>query len=411
VAVRVLPGSGTDAVLGVQPSRVFRPVSLEEAEEAVQKSAGEGLRLAFVGGGTELELGAPPSALDAVISTQGLDRVLEYAPLDQIVTVESGVTLATLQALLKTKGQMLALDPPWSDRATVGGVVATNAFGPRRTRYGSVRDLIIGVTLIRADGTRAKGGGKVVKNVAGFDLPKLMVGSLGSLGLISTVTFRLHPLPESSSTVVFPRVAPPALGRVVTEMRKAQLEPAAVAALWSEKGLDLGCRFEGFEAGVRKQRDGLSALAGALDLPVEVLDGPAADGFWSRHTSLREAPATVRAKLATLPTELPRAAAEVWPLLRQTLNSPRAVFYPTLGLSFVAGDMGEAGALATSIASARERLAVRGGHLVLHAAPAELRALTDVWGPTPVAAVLFRRVKDALDPEHRLAAGRTAGGL
>jgi glycolate oxidase FAD binding subunit len=411
VAVQVFPGTGADAVLGVRPSRVFHPVSLDEAEEAVQQSAGEGLRLAFVGGGTELELGAPPSALDAVISTQGLDRVLEYAPLDQIVTVEAGVTLARLQALLQTKGQMLALDPPWTDRATVGGVVATNAFGPRRTRYGSVRDLIIGVTFIRADGTRAKGGGKVVKNVAGFDLPKLMVGSLGSLGLISTVTFRLHPLPESSSTVVFSRAAPPALGRVVAEMRKAQLEPAAVAALWSEKGLDLGCRFEGFEAGVRKQRDGFLALGRALDLPVEVLDGPAADGFWSRQTSVREAPATVRAKLATLPTELPRAAAEVWPLLRQTLKSPQAVFYPTLGLSFVAGDMSEANTLATSIASARETLAARGGHLVLHAAPAELRARTDVWGPTPPGAVLFRRVKDALDPEHRLAAGRTVGGL
>ena len=197
MAVRALPGTGADALLGVQPARVFRPLSLEEAADAVRQGAEEGLRLAFVGGGTELELGAPPRALDAVISTQGLGRVLEYAPLDQIVTVEAGVTVATLQALLREKGHMLALDPPWADRATLGGVVATNAFGPRRTRYGGVRDLIIGVTLIRADGTRARGGGKVVKNVAGFDLPKLMVGSLGSLGLISTVTFRLHPLPES----------------------------------------------------------------------------------------------------------------------------------------------------------------------------------------------------------------------
>ncbi len=411
MAVLVLPSTDADTFLGVRPSRVFRPGSLEEAEEAVRQSAGEGLRLAFVGGGTELQLGAPPSALDAVISTQGLGRVLEYAPLDQIVTVEAGVTVAALQALLRDKGQMLALDPPWADRATVGGVVATNAFGPRRTRYGSVRDLIIGVTLIRADGTRAKGGGKVVKNVAGFDLPKLMVGSLGSLGLISTVTFRLHPLPETSSTLVFSRAAPPALGRVVAEMRKAQLEPAAVAALWSESGLDIGCRFEGFDAGVRKQRDALSALGHGLDLPVEILDGSAADGFWNRQASVREAPATVRAKLATLPTELPRAAAEVWPLLREALQAPRAVFYPTLGLSFVAGNMSDAGAVAASVARAREALAGRGGHLVLHAAPPELRARTDVWGPTPAAAVLFRRVKDALDPEHRLAPGRAVGGL
>jgi glycolate oxidase FAD binding subunit len=411
VAVLASPGTAEDAVLGVQPSRVFRPKSLDEAEEAVQKSAQEGLRLAFVGGGTELELGAPPTALDAVILTKGLSRVLEYAPLDQIVSVEAGITLGTLQAQLKKKGQMLALDPPWADAATVGGVVASNAFGPRRTRYGSVRDLIIGVTLIRADGTRARGGGKVVKNVAGFDLPKLMVGSLGSLGLISTVTFRLHPLPEASSTVVFPGASAAAAGRLVSEMRKSQLEPAAVAALWGKEGLELGCRFEGFETGVRKQRDALVALGGRLELSVQRFDDAEADPFWERQSAAREAPATVRAKLATLPTEFPRAATDVWPLLHEALEAPRAVFYPTLGLAFVAGNMKDEAVTAAAVARARELLAPKRGHLVLHVAPASLRALTDVWGPTSSAEVLFRRVKDALDPAHRLAAGRTVGGL
>ncbi len=411
MAARAMPGTPSEAVLGVQPTRVYRPDTLDEAEEAIRESAQDGLRLAFVGGGTELELGAPPSALDAVLCTLGLSRIVEYAPLDQIVTVESGVRLAVLQARLREKRQMLALDPPWAERATVGGIVATNAFGPRRTRYGSVRDLLIGITLFRADGTRAKAGGKVVKNVAGFDLPKLMAGSLGSLGLIGTLTFRVHPLPEASSTVVFPRAAPQTLGRVVEEMRAAQLEPAAVAALWSEAGLDLGCRFEGFEAGVRQQRTRLESLARTLELPAEVLDGSAADGFWSRQTSVREAPATVRAKISSLPSELPRVAAQLWPQLCQALHAPRAVFYPTLGLSFVAGNMRDAGALALAIARSREALAARGGHLVLHAAPAELRARTDVWGPAPAAAFLFRRVKDALDPEHRLAAGRLVGGL
>jgi glycolate oxidase FAD binding subunit len=411
VAVLELPGTSADTFLGVRPSRVFRPTTLDEAEEAVQKCFQEGLRVAFVGGGTELELGAPPKALDAVLLTKSLSRVLEYAPLDQIVTVEAGVALASLQALLLTKGQMLALDPPWAERATVGGIVATNAFGPRRTRYGSVRDLIIGVTLIRADGTRTRGGGKVVKNVAGFDLPKLMVGSLGSLGLISTVTFRLHPLPESSSTVLFARATPSAVWRVVAEMRKGQLEPAAVASVWSEAGFELGCRFEGFEAGTRTQRDRLAALGRELDFSVDVLDGPAADSFWARQRAAREAKATVRAKLATLPTELSRAAAEVWPQLRRGLQAPRAVFYPTLGLAFVGGDMTDAAALAASVGTAREALATRGGHLVLHAAPAELRARVDVFGPAPSGVVISRRVKDALDPQHRLAPGRTVGGL
>jgi len=184
-----------------------------------------------------------------------------------------------------------------------------------------------------------------------------------------------------------------------------------VAALWSEAGLDLGCRFEGFESGVWKQRDRLLAWARKADLPAEALDGSAADGFWSRHASVREAPATVRAKLATLPTEQPRVASVVWPLLRDALHAPRAAFYPSLGLAFVAGNMREAGALARAIAQARQALAEGGGHLVVHAAPPELRARTDVWGPPAPALALFRRVKDGLDPEHRLAVGRMVGGL
>ena len=411
MAVAAQPATAEDAVLGVRPSRIFRPGTLEEAEEALRQATAERLRLAFVGGRTELELGAPPAALDAVVSTRGLARVVEYAPLDQIVTVEAGITLSALQATLRERRQMLALDPPWADRATVGGAVATNAFGARRTRYGSVRDLIIGMTLVRADGTRARGGGKVVKNVAGFDLPKLMVGSLGSLGLIASVTFRLHPAPEAASTVRFPAAPPEALHRVVQAMRKEQLEPAAVAALGGTGSFELGVRFEGFEAGVRQQRDRLLALARPLELPAELLDSAGADAFWSRHASVREAPASFRAKLATLPTEVPRAASEAWAPLREVLRAARSVLYPTLGLGFVAGEVQDAGVLADRIARARAALAPRGGGLVLHAAPAALRSLTEVWGPTPPAAALFARVKSALDPEQRLAPGRSAGGV
>ncbi|HXX32038.1 MAG TPA: FAD-binding oxidoreductase [Myxococcaceae bacterium] len=405
------PASGDDAILGVRPARVLRPSTLDEAEEVVRQSAGQGLRLAFVGGGTELELGEPPAALDAVLSTRGLARVVEYAPLDQIVIAEAGLTLGALQATLRERGQMLALDPPWADRATLGGIVATNASGPRRVRYGSVRDLIIGVTLVRADGTRARGGGKVVKNVAGFDLPKLMVGSLGSLGLIASVTFRLHPLPEAASTVLFSRAAPDLLRRVVQAMRREQLEPSAVAALALGADFELGVRFEGFEAGVRSQRDRLLGLSGALEARAEPLDDAAAGAFWARHASVREAPATFRAKLATLPTEVPRAASEAWPALREALGAPRAAFYPTLGLGFVAGDSGATDALAGAVTRARAALGPRGGRLVVHAAPPEVRARVPVWGAEPPARALLAQVKAALDPQQRLSPGRVAGGV
>jgi glycolate oxidase FAD binding subunit len=158
---------------GVAPERVYTPVSLDECAEVMAKTAREKMRVGFIGGGTALGLGRPPVGLEAVVRTEKLARVLDYAPSDMVLGVEAGVTLAEVQATAREHRQMLALDAPRPERATIGGLVATGAFGPRRARYGALRDLLIGVTLVRADGVIARGGGKVVKNVAGFDLPKI----------------------------------------------------------------------------------------------------------------------------------------------------------------------------------------------------------------------------------------------
>src|SRR5204862_2234914 len=160
-----------------------------------------------------------------------LAHVLEYAPSDMVLVAEAGVTLAALQATTRANGQMLALDAPAPERATIGGLVATAGFGPRRARYGGIRDLIIGVTLVRADGEVARGGGKVVKNVAGFDLPKVACGSLGTLGLIATATFRLHPLPEAVRSVRVAGVRAEQVIAVLAAARTAQLEPTCAVAL------------------------------------------------------------------------------------------------------------------------------------------------------------------------------------
>src|SRR5438045_4587265 len=169
----------------------------------------------------------PGPPVETEISTARLDRVVEYTPADQVVTVECGVTLAHLQGELAKNGQRLALDPAQPEKATLGGIVAANSFGPLRTRFGSVRDLIIGVSVVRADGIRAKGGGKVVKTVAGFDLPKLMCGSWGTLAFIATVTFRVHPLPEESVTLCASGGDPL---EMVRRVRALQLEPVAMIA-------------------------------------------------------------------------------------------------------------------------------------------------------------------------------------
>ena len=400
-------------------ARRERPSTLAEATEALVRADRDRERVLFLGGGTELSLGAPPTGVEVVLTTERLERIVEHAPLDQIVTVEAGVRLAPLQDTLARVGQMLALDAPWAARATLGGLVATNAFGPLRTRYGSIRDLIIGISIVRADGTEARGGGKVVKNVAGFDLPKLMVGSLGTLGFIATVTFRLHPRPETARTVLFADLDADAVRRVVLALREAQLEPAAVAALVHEGGDDLGVRFdgrfemgvrfEGFEAGVRQQAMKLLDLATRQGWGAESLGAETARAFWARHDDARESAAGFRAKLAAQPMDLERVANAAIGSLFTALEVPRCVCYPTLGLAFVAGEIRVAGQVAAAVSAARE--AVPDGSVVLHAAPPEVRDVVDVWGPPPTALPLMKAVKQRLDPGRRLAPGRFVGGL
>jgi glycolate oxidase FAD binding subunit len=296
----------------------------------------------------------------------------------------------------------------------VGGLVATGAFGPRRARYGSARDLIIGISFLRADGVRVRGGGKVVKNVAGFDLPKLLTGSHGSLGLIATVTLRLHPLPEAMATVSFAGLDGAAVRQVVAAARDAQLEPAALAVVVpaGEEAAELGVRFEGFEAAVHDQARRLLDAATRLGLPARALDAAGAEAFWARHEAARAAAAELRVKVALRPAD--PGAADLLARLRRPLRAARSVFYPTLGLGFVSGDVERAETAAAAVAEARATLAPTGGTVVVHAAPLAVRARLDVWGTTAAlrsALPLMRALKQRLDPDRRLAPGRFVGGI
>jgi glycolate oxidase FAD binding subunit len=401
--------AAADAVLGVAPRVAVEPRSVDEAAAALRALAGDRMAVAFVGGGTELDLGAPPSRLDAVLRTRRLDRVVEHSPSDQIVAVEAGLTLAALQAHLAPHGQRLALDPPLAQRATVGGLVAANGFGPRRARFGTVRDLVIGITVVRADGVVARGGGKVVKNVAGFDLPRLYCGSLGTLGLVAEVVFRLHPLPEASATVSFGGLAAEEARALAVAALDARLEPAAIAALSEAGRFRLALRFEGFGPGVREGSERALALGAGRGPGGERLEGEAEAALWSRHDALRTA-GDVRAKATFAPAALPAAAAALAPLAG-ALSSPATVLYPTLGVAFVTGDLADAAGAARAAQAARAALAPANGALVLAAAPAALRAQVDVWGRAPPAIEVMRRLKRELDPDGRLAPGRFAGGI
>src|SRR5688572_13090725 len=182
------------AIDGASPRWVVTPLSLDEIGSVLALAHDERLAVAVRGAGTALELGRPPSRLDVVVDLQRLDQVLEYEPDDLTVTVQAGVSAGALAHRLAAHRQLLPVDPPgWATR-TIGGLVATHMSGPLRARYGTMRDLLLGVRFVQSDGVVTWGGAKVVKSVTGYDIPKLMTGALGTLGVLGELTLRLHPL-------------------------------------------------------------------------------------------------------------------------------------------------------------------------------------------------------------------------
>jgi glycolate oxidase FAD binding subunit len=372
-------GGEADAVAGVVPGEVVRPGSAEEVAEAVR---GAGTVVA-TGGRTKQGWAPPPTSVDLLVDTTGLARVVEHTAGDLVVVAEAGVRLADLQRQLAGAGQWLALDPP-EPGATLGGLVSANASGPRRLRYGTVRDLLIGVTVVLADGTVAHAGGKVVKNVAGYDLGKLYTGAHGSLGVVVSTTWRLHPVAPARRVVVVDLPDAAAAAPLALALARATLTPTAVELLAPAGGpAQLAVVFEAIEASVAAQAETAVALLGSGRV-----DDDVPGGFGERPTGalvlrLAFAPASLAAVLAALP-----------PGASVTASACSGVAYAALP------DPGGLEAL-------RASLAPHDGTAVVLSGPPGL----DHWGPVGDALPLMRRVKDRFDPARRLAPGRFVGGL
>jgi glycolate oxidase FAD binding subunit len=410
------PGTAVD---GVPVGRVAHPGSVEEASQLLAAAAADGLAVTFVGGASKLGLGNPPERADLALSTERLDQVLEHAAGDLVVRVQGGARLADLRAALAPAGQWLALDPP-EPGATVGGVVAANASGPRRLRYGTVRDLIIGVTVVLADGTVARAGGKVVKNVAGYDLAKLFCGSLGTLGLVAEAIFRLHPLPAAASVVTLEVDTPERVGAAVGPLQRSALEPSAVELAWPDRRLPgrLTVVFEGIRPGVEAQAAACAELLGRVG-PAAVAGPGETDAALAELGVRPFEKADLGIKVACPPAELASVLADLrgGPLAWAGSVSAHA----GTGVLWMASDAreGELEAsrgrivpdLARRITEARERLAACGGSVVVVKAPPELKRAVDAWGPAGDALGLMRRVKERFDPDRRLSPGRFVGGI
>src|SRR5580692_3592812 len=243
--------TAAQAVCGVQPRFVLEPVNEPQVAAVLRLANDAGLAVIPRGGGTKLSWGNVPARADVILSTVRLDKIIEHPWADLTVSVEAGCTIQKLQSALAQHGQRLALDPLWPARATIGGVLSTNDSGSLRLRFGALRDLIIGVTLALPDGTLASSGGKVVKNVAGYDLPKLATGALGTLGVITRAIFRLHPLPRHTRSFTFAARDLGEASRVMLAVQDSWLTPTGLQARF-ESSADsvVDILFEGTEAGL-----------------------------------------------------------------------------------------------------------------------------------------------------------------
>lgn len=421
-------GTGTVTVDGAIPRMIVSPGSVAEVQAVVRAAAGQGASVVPRGSGSKMGLGGPPTSADVLLSLVRLDAVIEYDVANLTLVCQAGVRLETLQQKLLANKQFLPLDPPYTSQATIGGVVATNSTGPRRLAYGSARDLVLGMKVVSSTGELLSAGGKTVKNVAGYDLDKLFIGSLGTLGIIVEVAFRLLPTPQSRATLLaaFPALAP-AL-EMAGRLRESQYLPSALEVLNPRAleacGLGQGTHglliaLEGVTEAVERQKAEIAALCGQHGSPaVEVLEGGVESSAWA---SIRDLAPTLASRssgvvatkssvsLAGLPgiCDAAREAAERRGLpLCLDVRAGSGILH-----AWLEGQSGDETRQAQAISEMRAAAVESGGSLVIESAPRLVKAAVSVWGEPGSDFVAMKAVKAKLDPRGLLNPGRYVGGI
>ena len=392
---------------------IVQPSTPGEVAAAMKRASDEGRSMVIRGAGTKMDWGRPAARIDVMLDMRRLNRVLTHAHGDLTATVEAGATLRDVNDTLSRLGQGLPIDPAFADEATIGGILATNDSGPLRHRYGAPRDLILGVHLATTDGVLTKAGGQVVKNVAGYDLSKLIAGSFGSLAAIVSATFKLFPIPEASKTMRVAVADEASLTQVVRRMMGSQLEPMAfevdvrsrstqnpqsknVSASAAASAFNVLLRFASLPVVVDAQVAGATEVLQGIATSIDVVEGYAERMLWrAQATRLWDgAGAIVRASwlpasIAAVLSELP-AGAEL--IGRAAIGA---------GLVRLDGDEAEQ---ARVIGQLRHSPHV--GNVVVLRGSAALKALVDVWGPQGDRQRLLSAIKLAFDPNGVLNAGR-----
>ncbi len=419
------PRMGTDADLarfavdGVRPERVVFPGSVPQVQRVMESASARGVAVVPAGFGAHLGLGAPPRQPFLALSLASLNALVDHQPANMTLTAEAGACLTRLQAVVAGAGQWLPVEPPFPDRTSVGGLISADLSGPSRFSQGTVRDLLIGVTVVRADGSVAKSGGRVVKNVAGYDLGKLYCGALGTLGVIVEATFKLRTLPEARAVV---RVtcgdmagAEGLLGRI----RTAPLEPSFIELVArlpaAGSGYAVVVGFAGAEEDVADQAATLSSLVGGDDRLEELSEQEGG----AVVAELRDTPALGEPVLGLKVSVLPARVAA----FMTALEDEGARNGSTMAVQAHAGngiirvrvsppdDRDLRGWTSAAVDRMRAAATGLGGTLVVERASPDVKPVLDLWGGPPEGLELMKSIKRTLDPKGVLSPGRFIGGI
>lgn len=409
---------------GLSPAAAVFPSDTAQVSEIVKYASAESLSVIPAGSGTKLALGRSPEKADILLSVRRMDRVIEHEAADLIATAECGVLLKDFRSVLEERNQFLPIDPAHTKNgATLGGVIAANDSGPLRLGYGTARELLIGMKVVRPDGEVFKGGSKVVKNVAGYDLPKLYVGSLGTLGIIVEATFRLYPITESSATYLAGFGSPDKAHAAVGKLLKSnlvlasleQLNPGFASEISDRAELEisrdhhaLAIRVMNVRKAVEDQIHTISGICREEGGSGLIVEGGREGVLWE---NIRELPFELSGqdgavlKAGVLITHVPL----VYERLEKLAVSHGVTHYATAragnGVVMICLN-GESGSVRSSIEELRELCERAGGSLVVQSASKDIKPEIDPWGNIGSAAGLMRRIKSNFDPQNIMSPGR-----
>jgi glycolate oxidase FAD binding subunit len=397
------------------PQYFLSPHNLTALSYIVKVASQNQWRILPCGSGSKLSWGGLARNIQAIISTQHLNRIIEHAVGDFTVTVEAGMKLADLQQILRASNQFLPLDPAYPQSATIGGIIATADAGSWRQRYGGVRDLLLGISFLRADGEFAKAGGRVVKNVAGYDLMKLFAGSYGTLVIITQATFRLYPLIETSGSIVLTGKADK-ITQAANTIRKSSLTPTAaqmISASLAQK-LEIGedktiiLRFQSITASIDQQIHQLIELGRELGLQSHIYRDDIEERLWQQlpetiFTGSQEEKITCKIGL------VPTAAVD---LLTKVDRMPSTQKYISIDLSSGLGKLYLSGETSvTNLTELRAFCQNNRGFLTVLEGSIELKQKFDPWGYMGNSISIMQKIKQKFDPQNILNPNSFVGGI